>query len=452
MTRGIRLTPFLVVLTFLNPAASPGTEPKGVRSDDEWFTIDPLLSKELARDRFELSRTDPRQLARARVEAARLWLRALEEEFRAGRRTVDIMNEAARSVLDAELEAVRGPSERAAALERYWEFARLVELLTAAKYRDGTVAMGDYAQARYILLGAEIRLVQAQTAEASSPGLLGGPEGPLPEGYHGDFREVPEARFEASRADPRRLSLARLQAARTMFEERLEQFRAGRRTVDVLLESSRWLLEAERAVARGAADDGAAFERHWRSALAIEEYTRGKFQRGTVGPGDYFKAKANRLEAEIGFAQARARYQRRRGPAAPAVEPSRSTSPLDKEVAKGQLEAPQADLGKLRRARVETLQQFFNAREEEVLAGRRTVDILLKAARRLLDAELAVADNPTDRVAALKRNWQFARLAVLLATAKYRAGVGGIGDLAETHYHRLTAEIELLRAAAGKAK
>jgi hypothetical protein len=449
MTRGIRLTPFLVVLTFLNPAASPGQAP--VMWNDDW-SFDPLLSKELARDRFEVSRADPRQLARARVEAARMALAAREEEFRAGRITVDVLIDAARQVAEAELAVVAKPADRLAVLERHWRLARLADLLTAAKYRAGTVGPGDYAQVRYILLGAEIRLVQAQAAEASPPGLLGGPVDPLPEGDLGNLKEVAKARFEASRADPRRLALARLQAARAMLKERLDEVRAGRRTVDVLLESSRWLLEAERAVARGPADEVAAFERHWRLALAIEEDTRGMFQRGTIGPTDYFQVKANRLETEIGFAQARARYQKQLGPAAPVVEPSRSTSPLDKEVARGQLEVSQADLGQLRRARVEALQQVFNAREEDRRAGRRTVDRLIAVAGRVAEAELAVVANPEDRVAVLERHWRFARLADLLTAAKYRAATVGIGDLALTHYCRLTAEIELARAAAGKSK
>src|SRR5262249_14620418 len=161
-----------------------------------------------------------------------------------------------------------------------------------------------------------------------------------------------------------------------------------------------------------------ALERHWSLMVEIEARARYQFQRGFLGMADFALAKDRRLEAEIRLTRARAKLPKPPGTGLSAGESSGGASPLDKEVARAQLGGSRADLGKLRRERVKPLQLLLQERQEEFRSGRRTVDVLLDAARRVLDAELAVTDTPAVRAAALELTWQHARQADRLTAAK----------------------------------
>jgi len=85
--------------------------------------------------------------------------------------------------------------------------------------------------------------------------------------------------------------------------------------------------------------------------------------------------------------------------------------------------------------------------------GQRAFDIMtlmLDCSNKLLAAELEISARHSDRLAALERHWMVARKAEILAETNYRAGRLGPQELYPMRYHRIDAEIQLLKAREGK--
>lgn len=90
----------------------------------------------------------------------------------------------------------------------------------------------------------------------------------------------------------------------------------------------------------------------------------------------------------------------------------------------------------------------FESRFQELLAGRGTLDFVLAASLRWLDAELALAESPAARQAAYERYWLFAWQVELINKARNDAGRLPIQDYLHARYYRLDAEIKLHEARA----
>ena len=102
----------------------------------------------------------------------------------------------------------------------------------------------------------------------------------------------------------RKLQLERrdeLKKAMTALEE---EFLAGRGTLDILLKTSRLLLQAELDVATTAAQRVAAHAAHLRITKRIEKVTRARHEAGRAKQADTHQARAARLEAEIDWLKA----------------------------------------------------------------------------------------------------------------------------------------------------
>jgi outer membrane protein TolC len=104
-----------------------------------------------------------------------------------------------------------------------------------------------------------------------------------------------------------------------------------------------------------------------------------------------------------------------------------------------------AKMQKLLKDRESAAQTEFRAQNEQFIAGRGTLDILLATSGRLLRAELELATTRQKRVAA--REAEVERIGKILEinTARYNAGRASIADLAQTRYFHLDAQIELER-------
>jgi hypothetical protein len=255
-------------------------------------------------------------LARQRLQAAREQENARAQEYLAGRGTLDILLQAARQVLEAELALCDRPVDRAAAWERYWTRAKIFELVNEERWKRGRLSLADYMQSRYIRLDAEIGWAEARAQPGVPPAAVAGALNPWPRIARdepnlgqGDLptpEQLAKAKQVAVRADVQQLKRDRLTAARKWFEPRDQEYMAGWGTLDVLIEAARHLGKAELAVCQTPAERAAACERHWTRAWLIENTNEQKYQAGRLSLADLAVTRYFRLEAEIAWARARA--------------------------------------------------------------------------------------------------------------------------------------------------
>ncbi len=139
-----------------------------------------------------------------------------------------------------------------------------------------------------------------------SPAQRGGDDDPLFSPLE-EQKMLAQFKHELARQKPdvRRLAVERRDVARKLLEAYFSEFAAGKTTVtDFVVEASRNLLEAELALADTKAERIAALERHWMWAKKGELINQPKFEAGTIGPGNYYRIKSLRLEAEYRLVQA----------------------------------------------------------------------------------------------------------------------------------------------------
>lgn len=269
--------------------------------------------KEAAKSTFEAGQADLRDLARARRDAAHLEFRVCYQKHLAGDQnaTSDILLASAMQVVEAELAALEKPmpADRLAVLAARWQSALFAEWFVEAKYRAGRISLANLKQAQYARLDAEIKLRGVNDGRKLPDSFLTFSfplelEEPF---LDFDVKEVAKSAFEAGQADLRDLAQARRDAIHTSFQERYEKYRAGAQdaTLDLLLEASRQLLEAELGVHDDPAERLAAHERFWGALRIAEEIVRAKYAVTRVSLADYAQAQYNRLDAEIRMRQAR---------------------------------------------------------------------------------------------------------------------------------------------------
>jgi hypothetical protein len=436
----------------------------------DWVT-DSFASNELARAKFEAVHADPRELVRQKLLAARQWGQARSEDVVAGREIRDILLEALPRQVEAELAVRTRPEDRAAALERGWEWAWLHETINADRYAAGRVPVADYAQTMAARLEAEIRWLRARAGTGGGSGRAS----PLPRlwpevGQTGDLgpvdvsvKDLAEAKRAALRADPRELARQKVAALRAWDQGRWEEYVAGHGTLFNLLEAGGRLADAEADLADNPEGRAAALETHWAQAWQIEVIDTARLAAGRVPLADYLESRYVRLGAEARWLRARARAGARREP----VPGKRVGRPWGELVPVDEFSPPVADVGAFARAKREALQtdprdldgeRRAVAREEyrdrwaEFMAGRGTLDLLLDASRRWLDAELAVLAKPAERAAAWERYWARSQSIERINEGRYQAGRLSVADRMQSCYVRLDAEIGWAEARAAQEK
>jgi hypothetical protein len=257
---------------------------------------------------------------------------------------------------------------------------------------------------------------------------------------------------EAARADLRELMLARRDAVRVGLDARFKEFLAGRGTLDILLEFARYWLQSEHSLQESPSGQIAALERYWAITREIEEVNKGRYWAGRIPLKDYAETSYERRTAEIELIQARSAKDKplplAGGTALVLHEYAISSVPA-KLLAKAEFEASQADVRELARARLGTAEVIIRSRVLEFLAGRGTLDIMLEDGLRWLRAELAVRDDPADRLAAYERHWELVFLIDEVQQDRYEASRIPIQDRQQARYFRLQAELWLLAALKG---
>jgi hypothetical protein len=114
--------------------------------------------KHLAKAKWSLANASPAELANDKLDAASVLVDSRMREFVNGRGTLRFILEYQRFLLQAVQDADPSPRTRRAAVERYWEFLRLMERIEWERFGAGRLALQDYLAAKYDLLAAEILL------------------------------------------------------------------------------------------------------------------------------------------------------------------------------------------------------------------------------------------------------------------------------------------------------
>jgi hypothetical protein len=126
---------------------------------------------------------------------------------------------------------------------------------------------------------------------------------------------------------------------------------------------------------------------------------------------------------------------------------------IAKAVAKEKAAALKADPKKLAQEKVEVARKSVEARFKEFLAGRvGSLDIVLESANRLMKAELQVAENDEERLAAYERIWKLTLAVELLNKARFDAGRVPIQEVSDATYARIEAQERWLKARTAKEK
>jgi outer membrane protein TolC len=206
---------------------------------------------------------------------------------------------------------------------------------------------------------------------------------------------------------------------REVVKARQAQYEAGRVSPGELLDARRALLHAELNLAtvpgRAALNDALG-----KQIKEQEEIARAMRKAGRIVAGDYYSACADCRAEEARLLRERA------GP--------RPT------------EAQLATLHKLRRERLDLARQALEGQETNFDVGRATLDVISKAARRALEAELDLAEKAAERIAAYRTYAAGAERQAQVTQKLFDIGRVRSRDHDYALAEKLGAEIGLLRA------
>jgi hypothetical protein len=109
------------------------------------------------------------------------------------------------------------------------------------------------------------------------------------------------------------------------------------------------------------------------------------------------------------------------------------------------LEKGDDEVRKLLKERYNAALSEVQARYEQYLAGKYTLDALYDAGGRLLKSELELCTKPAERVAVRQKYLEMTKDAEKVAAARFDAGRIDLAEMEFTRYQRLDAEIQLLK-------
>jgi hypothetical protein len=117
--------------------------------------------------------------------------------------------------------------------------------------------------------------------------------------------------LEAANVDQKMKTLLwdRVEAAKKVVNGRCKEFFVGRGTLDIYLNSSRRLLEAELELSSSKADHVAAWDTHRQRMQAVYEINLERYNAGRLPFQDLEDSNYYRLDAEIGLERAKARVK-----------------------------------------------------------------------------------------------------------------------------------------------
>lgn len=279
-----------------------------------------------------------------------------------------------------------------------------------------------------ILLG---RLAPAQDREPPPKPLVPHPL---------ERKELAKAKRAAVEAEPGKLAEEKLASAQIHVDSRMREFWAGRGTLEFLDEALRDQRDARLALAETEAERVRAWEEFWFFARRVEEVNRFRFEAGRIPTNDYLQSIYWRQVAELQLAQFRSW---------PGWISLVGTEWWGlKELARAKHSAARATAEERALQRLDTIQGICAGRMKNCLAGRCTLDFLLRNWHRLLHSELAAARTDADRLAAYAFHWEAALRVETMNRARYENGRIPIQDYAQSADFLFHAEAALVQARA----
>jgi outer membrane protein TolC len=335
-------------------------------------------------------------LTQQRLDVLREAVKVRQKEFEAGRVTSQDLLGPSRRLFLAELEIATKPADRLALCGKFARLAKDALEQNEVRRKAGRVSDADYALARAACLEDEVFLLQ--------------------ERLRGKEDEEGAERL-------RELRLERREAYQGALLTLSEQFEAGRCSVTTMLEVTRRALNADLEAEEKPAARWALGQATVDRLAKMEEAARAKAEDGRITRADHAAIRSARLTAEIN---------------------------LQREKSGGRAERL-AKFQRLLEERRDAAKVVLQVRQAQVEAGRDTEEVLLDAARMLLEAELPLAEKAADRVALLRTYREALKKAEEIARARQEVGRLSPTDFLTVRAALLEAEINLLRAGrAGK--
>jgi hypothetical protein len=122
----------------------------------------------------------------------------------------------------------------------------------------------------------------------------------------------------------------------------------------------------------------------------------------------------------------------------------------ERDLARDRFEASQAPVKDLARRRLEAIRQSFQARYNEFLAGRGTLDLLLEVQALLAAAQQRPSKPAGINRQALEEKWRFSWVAYQLSRGGYETGRVRAVDYYYSHFNLLDVEVQLALTRHGK--
>jgi hypothetical protein len=258
------------------------------------------------------------------------------------------------------------------------------------------------------------------------------------------IKDGAKAKFGTAELDQQRLQEAKLQAARGQYENRERQYLGGQGVLCMLFDAAQRLLEAELGCTTDNRSRMTAFERYWQQCLLINRINQARFEAFRVSTKDYRETTYQRLGAEMELARARTCAQIQSPVGGSRLQISVETTA--KQYARAKFQAWHGDPNQWAEDMVAAAYDAFRARLRVFLAGQGTLDILLAASRRCLEADLQRNKTPADRLTAYVRQWESTRFIEAINKRRFEAGLIALQDFLQSTHSRADAELQWLRA------
>jgi hypothetical protein len=451
MSRPVQRLAFVGVVLAVAAAGAARGQPPVPAQPPEGDPLDGL--REIAKAKFEAVHHTAAERAKARAETARLELAARLQEYNAGKTTLDLLLASSVPVLESRRAAAGKDADPTPFFEYAWAQALEAEKYSEAKYAAGKITTTDLAEAKWFRLRAEAAWVRSRAEHAASPPptaprfeiRLEGLEPPDPLRELDYQREWAKAKFEALRVEPAERTASEVKAVEECYRARVQEYNAGKTTLDLLQETQQRLLATELAALDKDADPTPLLRLNAELAREVEAITAAKLAAGKVTNADFLSCRCVRLDAEAALVRALARRPKSDGPT-PAAPDRLRGDPLDPysfdpaTQAKAAFEAAHADAHELDAQRLQDARQVFEDERQQYAAGRTTLDLTIKASLRWLDAERAVHSGREEQAAALERHWRQMLTLEREAESKLAANKIAFADLMAVRYARQQAE------------
>jgi hypothetical protein len=272
------------------------------------------LSKENARQKFEAAQGRLPELKQARVNVARSALEAELKLLMRQANSVENVFDAQHQLLMARSYTYPSNTDRVEYLEARWQSTLVYEDVCRGRFEAGRIPVQVLAAARFERWDAELELVEAirKRPRGESAAVI---DRRLP-----DLELIPKdyakRRAALTDADVSRLAEARRDSALVMVEAWMKLYLAGAKesTWAAVVSSMARLAEAELATASNDAERSAALEKFWANAWAFEQVNEARYKHRRVPKEDFLNARLYRLEAELRWAEARAKAAKDKSP------------------------------------------------------------------------------------------------------------------------------------------